>query len=709
MRLFFAMPRQSRRRFVRYAILFCVPLLAMGMLLMYSNIDYINKESESRAYTSVGQLVSRFDHMMQQMQNAVLYMSSDPLWSGGESGAQDAEIISGMNRYMDQFSYDLVMAYYSRGHAQVYMDGQSISYRQFENQSGKLALSLSGFYTNLNTIKASQAMAIRSANGADALYVTACLFPVPVLSATPSGTIIFLVKEDLMHSTLHDFIDVPNAQLYIYDLSHTTIYSSPGGDDERAQALLKAPSGVSQCRINGASLCVMRTVSSQSGYTYILTLPKADLYADSQNLARVFSLLMAAMVLFSVLMTFFYTRSDIMRIQMAEERQREMSDTLDSQAGIIRELVLKKLMSGHTHNAREVHHDISCANLQFPYPHFTVLIARCPGKIEIPGDALPVFEPHGTEKIIGYSVWEPERNQISLVLNFDAPETLARAGCDYAQKVHALLPDADIGWGSVFDSLERIGDAYIQAVVAVGEKLGSTAPHTYTFENVRLGGEAFQYPYIEQAIILESLRSGNRDAALAALNRIFENVLLAASHPMQRLLCYETVNMLAKISNTLGFPLSTQTICAMSCFQSLEDLRRQAVTVLEELSRESREQAANQLISNKYRIIEFIQREQRNYNLSLGMIADEFGFSQTYVGKLVKEETGQPFSQYITQLRMQSIKRQLEEEDTQIKDIILGNGYLDVASFTRKFRLLEGVTPGQYRALKRQGMMRGMT
>jgi AraC-like DNA-binding protein len=50
---------------------------------------------------------------------------------------------------------------------------------------------------------------------------------------------------------------------------------------------------------------------------------------------------------------------------------------------------------------------------------------------------------------------------------------------------------------------------------------------------------------------------------------------------------------------------------------------------------------------------------------------------------------------------MEDVKRQLRETDKPIKEIVVQVGYLDVANFTRKFKKIVGVTPGQYRNLNR--------
>ncbi|MCU7700954.1 helix-turn-helix domain-containing protein [Enterococcus gallinarum] len=48
------------------------------------------------------------------------------------------------------------------------------------------------------------------------------------------------------------------------------------------------------------------------------------------------------------------------------------------------------------------------------------------------------------------------------------------------------------------------------------------------------------------------------------------------------------------------------------------------------------------------------------------------------------------------------MKQELVETDLPIKEIIRDNGYYDVSNYTRKFRTIVGVTPGQYRKINQK-------
>ena len=56
---------------------------------------------------------------------------------------------------------------------------------------------------------------------------------------------------------------------------------------------------------------------------------------------------------------------------------------------------------------------------------------------------------------------------------------------------------------------------------------------------------------------------------------------------------------------------------------------------------------------------------------------------------------------FVSEIRMERAKELLRNGDMRIKDIVTAVGYYDVPNFSRKFKAMTGMTPGQYRAKAR--------
>jgi len=83
--------------------------------------------------------------------------------------------------------------------------------------------------------------------------------------------------------------------------------------------------------------------------------------------------------------------------------------------------------------------------------------------------------------------------------------------------------------------------------------------------------------------------------------------------------------------------------------------------------------------------------------VSLMDLCHQFGISQTYMSRLFRKYSGNSFSQYLTELRMNRAKELFcEKPDSFIKDIAVMVGYEDQFYFSRIFRSYTGKSPSEY-------------
>lgn len=83
--------------------------------------------------------------------------------------------------------------------------------------------------------------------------------------------------------------------------------------------------------------------------------------------------------------------------------------------------------------------------------------------------------------------------------------------------------------------------------------------------------------------------------------------------------------------------------------------------------------------------------------LSLEDVSRYVDISPYYFSKLFKEETGQTFVEYLTELRIQRAREMLRNPAYSIKEVCLEVGYSDPNYFSRIFKKVTGMTPTEYR------------
>lgn len=100
------------------------------------------------------------------------------------------------------------------------------------------------------------------------------------------------------------------------------------------------------------------------------------------------------------------------------------------------------------------------------------------------------------------------------------------------------------------------------------------------------------------------------------------------------------------------------------------------------------------------RLVEEIKRYTEQHlerNITLRDAANAFSFSPNYLGQIFLEETGQYFSDFSTQMRLEKAKQYLQDPTLKIYEAAARVGYRNIAYFSKQFREHFGVTPGEYR------------
>ncbi len=116
-----------------------------------------------------------------------------------------------------------------------------------------------------------------------------------------------------------------------------------------------------------------------------------------------------------------------------------------------------------------------------------------------------------------------------------------------------------------------------------------------------------------------------------------------------------------------------------------------------------RQQAKDQQVNGLYQeILAYLEEYYDDSSISLGEMAERFGMSASYLSRFFRKYSGKNFLEYVTEKRIDRACWLLKNTDLKVKTIVEQVGYLDVASFTKKFRTICGVSPAKYREQVRQ-------
>lgn len=97
---------------------------------------------------------------------------------------------------------------------------------------------------------------------------------------------------------------------------------------------------------------------------------------------------------------------------------------------------------------------------------------------------------------------------------------------------------------------------------------------------------------------------------------------------------------------------------------------------------------------------EFMQK-QLHEKLSLADFAQNAGLSVTHFSELFREQTGQSPMAYFTQLKVRTACRLLDLTTRPVKVVAINVGYNDPYYFSRVFKKIMGLSPENYRSIKK--------
>lgn len=83
---------------------------------------------------------------------------------------------------------------------------------------------------------------------------------------------------------------------------------------------------------------------------------------------------------------------------------------------------------------------------------------------------------------------------------------------------------------------------------------------------------------------------------------------------------------------------------------------------------------------------------------SLASLAEEYGFSISYLSHLFKRITGNSIMGYLQSCRMAAAKKYLVESNFDVGTIVEKCGFSDASNFSRSFKRVTGSTPTKFRA-----------
>ena len=395
------------------------------------------------------------------------------------------------------------------------------------------------------------------------------------------------------------------------------------------------------------------------------------------------------------------------QLVQAEGDRARLQLEIEQQRPLLCASYVRKVLSGHVASNEEFAYMMQFLHLEPPLKYY-VLYCIANRQDSVLGDPMNEYDilcEHLTEYLSGkhplYFYTILSRSFVVLVAYdtsaedplMDLQSRIVRMHEDLSVN-HDLWFYAGVGKGT--ESPQLLWEAYEQSRQAARY---TTKHHIFLpYEMIRKDTESWYYPIELSAKLQHFITTGNKQQVVELLSMIRqENV-------EERSLSVTLLNfLLSDLKNTLlkaRFQISPP--------QSDEERERLAV-----LDQRLSEQATFPLLESCAMLLcDFFTRsavpadpipEVERYlmenftdpSLCLTKRSDRFNISESYLSHLFKDKTGQNFSVYLENLRLNEAVRRLKQGHCNLTELAMELGYNNATTFRRAFKKRYGMTPSE--------------
>ena len=96
-------------------------------------------------------------------------------------------------------------------------------------------------------------------------------------------------------------------------------------------------------------------------------------------------------------------------------------------------------------------------------------------------------------------------------------------------------------------------------------------------------------------------------------------------------------------------------------------------------------------------ILDYINEHAYDASFYMPELVEKFSMSDRKIAQLIKNMTGETFSNYVSQLRIKKAEELIKNTDLPISEVAVRSGYDSSNSLYKAFKKVYGVSPSAYR------------
>lgn len=483
-------------------------------------------------------------------------------------------------------------------------------------------------------------------------------------------------------------------------------------DKQLFTAMANATFGPEGMLETGRSMLIRREGSN--GWIYTLSLPLSLCSTALRSYDTLFLLIFALALLLGVVMVIRLVKLNTQpirqldsQLQQAQGDNAEMRREMNAQRPALCMSYMRTLLSGHVSSNEEFAYMMHYLGLTGSLRHYVLFcIAHRQDEVSIApamADQQTLLEHIELHLDTGYPIYHyTTLNQNCVVLvTYDAalPNTLMDLQKRIVDLHNDLADHHDLwfyaGVGADCTQPNHLWESYEQARTA--SRYAGKNHIFLPYEFIRKDAGSWYYPMEISAKLLHFITTGNRQQVTEMFALIHRENLeeRSLSVPLLNFLLSDLKNTLLKARFQVPPGQNDESLSRLDARLSepptFPQLESDALTLCGFFT--STAEPSDPIPE----IERYLQDNFTDPSLCLSKLSDLFNISESYLSHLFKDRTGQNFSVYLENLRLNEAARRLSNRDCNLSTLYADLGYTNPTTLRRAFKKRFGITPSEMR------------
>lgn len=566
------------------------------------------------------------------------------------------------------------------------------------------------------------------------------------------GTLVVILNKASIDALFSNVDISKGGYIYIQDKNGNIISSIVGKSGKLEKIDLaghKASKGIFNKTIDNKKMIVTYTTStSNNGWKYVLVLPNSVVMGELNNFQRFILAIILITIIIGVSIAYYlaYHNSQPVNkifsrlIESIGEDESKFKDDdvfnsinstlttlitnnislqqkIENQKPLLLNAFIDRLLKGEFNNINEISANSSYIGVNMEGEQYAVLVLRIYDRSDVNEINEQVVQELNTAKVLlreafsryldNKTYYHDIDSQSMAVVVFSGKNDAFRK--ELSANFENLFNEFAVHYrlkmliaiGNIYTSILDVWRSYQEALETINYVQFHENGKIKWYDEIPRVSQSFYYPIDFEQRIINYAKSGEFEQITKLLNIIYDENYnkRKLTINMHKQLFYDLKGTIIKLTQQiLSDDNINERVRQLDFQSSIHDNFENIISIYDNICRGVIENKSDRNTSVINKIINYIETNYMKQDLSLTMVASEFHFSEGYLSYFFKEQTGQNFTDFVEQVRMNEACLLLKNTKSNIDEIAEKVGYNSVQSFRRAFKRIKGVSPSAIRS-----------